>query len=121
MPAFFLGLPPLAALFRGKAARRAASDAAGRPGRPAAALAGTWPRPPAAGARVALDTDRLLAVVSQEGTTMVAPIDDASREAIRSHLYTPGELLRLDQLEPSREDLKRQGQTRLVQSKESDV
>jgi len=60
-PPFFLGLPPLAALFRGKAARRAASDAAGRPGRPAAAPAGTWPRPPAAGGRAAVDTDRLLA------------------------------------------------------------
>jgi len=71
--------------------------------------------------QVSLDTDRLFAVVWREGTTVVATIDGASREAIRSHLYTPGELLRLDQLEPSQADLKRQEQTQLVQSKESDV
>jgi predicted ATPase len=47
------------------------------------------------------ETDCLLAVVSREGATTVAPIDPASKEAIRAHLYTPGELLRMDQLEPS--------------------
>jgi predicted ATPase len=59
---------------------------------------------------VSLETDSLLAVVADQGRTLIAPIDEASREAIRSHLYTPGELLRLDQLEPDREDLRRQGQ-----------
>ena len=57
---FFLGLPPLAALFKGKAARLDA-DAARRRGQPVARLAGTWPQSAAAGERVALDTDRLLA------------------------------------------------------------
>jgi predicted ATPase len=52
--------------------------------------------------QVDLETDGLLAVVSRGGATTVAPIDQASREAIRAHLYTPGELLRMDQLEPSR-------------------
>jgi predicted ATPase len=54
--------------------------------------------------QVDLETDSLLAVVLQEGVTRVAPIDPASREAIRTHLYTPGELLRLDQLEPVDEE-----------------
>ncbi|HEX3528228.1 MAG TPA: AAA family ATPase [Thermoanaerobaculia bacterium] len=58
--------------------------------------------------QVDLETDCLLAVVSQGGVTVMAPIDQASREAIRSHLYTLGELLRMDQLEPSRESLEMQ-------------
>jgi predicted ATPase len=71
--------------------------------------------------QVSLETDRLLAVVAEEGATRVAPLDAASREAIRSHLYSPGELLRLDQLEPSREDLERQERTQLVQSWEPGI
>jgi len=67
------------------------------------------------------DSDHLLAVISHEGTTMVAPIDTASLEAIRNHLYTPGELLRLDQLEPDREDLKRQAQMKLFPGEESEA
>ena len=60
-PPFFLGLPPLAALLRGKAGRGAAADAASRPCQPVARLAGTWPNRTAAGVPMALDTDRLLA------------------------------------------------------------
>jgi predicted ATPase len=63
--------------------------------------------------QVDLDTDGLLSVVSNEGITKIAPIDEASRSAIRDHLYTPGELLRLDQLEPDNADLARQAQLRL--------
>ena len=55
-----------------------------------------------------LETDTLLAVAMQEGITKVAPIDKASLEAIRNHLYTPGELLRMDQLEPDQGDIARQ-------------
>ncbi len=55
-----------------------------------------------------LDSDVLLAVSSTEGVTKIAPIDKASLSVIRRHLYTPGELLRLDQLEPDQEDLDRQ-------------
>jgi predicted ATPase len=47
------------------------------------------------------DEDTLLAVVSEQGLTRVAELDDASRRAIRDRLYSTGELLRLDQLEPS--------------------
>lgn len=55
-----------------------------------------------------LDTDILLAVAMQDGVTQIAPIDKASRSVIRDHLYTPGELLRLNQLEPDQEDIARQ-------------
>jgi predicted ATPase len=58
--------------------------------------------------QVDLDTDTLLAVALREGVTKIAPIDKASLSVIRRHLYTPGELLRLDQLEPDQEDLARQ-------------
>lgn len=70
--------------------------------------------------QVDLETESLLAVVSQEGTTRIAPLDDASREAIRDHLYTPGELLRLDQLEPDPKDLIRQEQMKLFDDEEED-
>jgi predicted ATPase len=48
--------------------------------------------------------DTLLAVQSESGTTRVGEIDEASKQAIKDHLYTPGELLRMDQLAPRRRD-----------------
>ncbi len=60
-----------------------------------------------------LPPDRLLAAVSREGTTSIAPIDEASRKAIQSHLYTAGELLRMYQLEPDAKDIQKQKQWRL--------
>lgn len=57
-----------------------------------------------------LPADGLLAVVSIDGTTRIAPVDSASTEAIREHLYTPGELLRMNQLEPDARDVERQEQ-----------
>lgn len=45
-----------------------------------------------------LDTVCLLAVQFEGGETKIGPIDAASREAVRRHLATPGELLRMDQL-----------------------
>ena len=62
---------------------------------------------------VDLETDNVLAVVSEEGRTRIAPMDQASKKAIKDHLYSPGELLRLDQLEPDPEDLVRQEQLSL--------
>jgi predicted ATPase len=47
-----------------------------------------------------LDTDALLAVVADEGTTTIGPLDEAGRSALRDRLYTAGELLRLNQLAP---------------------
>jgi hypothetical protein len=34
---------------------------------------------------------------------MIAPLDEAGRTAIRDRLYTTGELLRLNQIEPDEE------------------
>lgn len=56
------------------------------------------------------DSDGLLAVQSRLGTTEVGPVDGASHKAIRDHLYTPGELLRMDQLVPDEQDIKQQEQ-----------
>jgi predicted ATPase len=63
--------------------------------------------------QVDLETDTVLAVVAEEGRTRIAPMDPASKQAIKDHLYSPGELLRLDQLEPDPDDLARQEQLAL--------
>jgi predicted ATPase len=47
-----------------------------------------------------IEAELLLAVHAEKGTTQIAPVDEASREAVHNGLYTPGELLRLDQLRP---------------------
>lgn len=44
--------------------------------------------------------DTLLSVVSEKGETRMAPLDAASRDAMRKHLFSAGELLRLNQLQP---------------------
>jgi predicted ATPase len=51
-----------------------------------------------------IDTDSVLAVSCEGGTTRIAPPDEAGRTALRDRLYTAGELLRLDQLVPEKED-----------------
>jgi len=58
--------------------------------------------------KMELDEGGVLAVETQKGETQIAPIDEASRTAVRDHLYSVGELLRMDQLEPDRGDLVRQ-------------
>lgn len=45
-----------------------------------------------------IQPDDLLSVEMKNGSTMLAPIDKTSKEALRQKLYTPGELLRLNQL-----------------------
>ena len=47
-----------------------------------------------------IDTGSILAVVAEDGTTKIGPLDEAGRSALREHLYTAGELLRLNQLSP---------------------
>lgn len=59
------------------------------------------------------EVDKLLAVQATQGRTEIGPMDSASRKAIREHLYTAGELLRMDQLTVDREDLQRQQQMTL--------
>lgn len=65
---------------------------------------------------VDLETDGLLVVESRDGNTRMGPVDPPSVEAVRRHLYTPGELLRLDQLQPDELDLRRQEQLELFAS-----
>ena len=47
-----------------------------------------------------LDPESILAVKVHDGITVIADIDEAGRSAVRDRLYTTGELLRIDQLQP---------------------
>jgi predicted ATPase len=47
-----------------------------------------------------LDAGSILAVHAEGGSTHIAPLDQAGRAALLNRLYTPGELLRMDQLRP---------------------
>jgi predicted ATPase len=47
-----------------------------------------------------LSIESILAVVARDGATLIAPIDEVGRKALHDHLYTAGELLRLNQLLP---------------------
>jgi predicted ATPase len=57
-----------------------------------------------------LSADALLAVVSEGGETRIAPLDEAARMAMRDHLFSAGELLRLNQLAPDRQALAAQAE-----------
>ena len=46
------------------------------------------------------DPESILAVEVRNGITVIADIDEVGRSAVRDRLYTTGELLRLDQLQP---------------------
>lgn len=48
----------------------------------------------------AIPTDAILAVDNEEGVTKIAPIDEAGRSVMKDKLFTPGELLRQNQLTP---------------------
>jgi predicted ATPase len=45
-----------------------------------------------------LDDRQIRVVTMEHGRTSIAPLSSASRKAIREHLYTPGELLRSNEL-----------------------
>jgi len=60
-----------------------------------------------------IPADALIAVVADSGVSKLAPIDSASREMLRQRLYTAGELLRLDQLEPDADALNELGNRQL--------
>ncbi len=47
-----------------------------------------------------IDIESILAVEAHDGTTAIAPVDNACRSVIKDRLFTAGELLRLDQLQP---------------------
>ena len=63
--------------------------------------------------------DQMLAVVSEGGETRIAPLDEASKSVMRDHLFSAGELLRLNQLAPDRAFLDAQRQTDLFGSPSS--
>ena len=47
-----------------------------------------------------LDVDSILAVEAHDGNTVIAPVDEASRSVVQDRLFTAGELLRSNQLQP---------------------
>ena len=47
-----------------------------------------------------LDPGSILAVEARDGTTIIAGVDEVGGSVLRDRLYTTGELLRLDQLQP---------------------
>ena len=49
--------------------------------------------------------ENILAVINRGGETRIGPLDKAGKTAIRDRLYTAGELLRLNQMEPDEEYL----------------
>lgn len=53
-------------------------------------------------------SDDLLVAQSRQGTTTIGPVDPASLAAIQNHLFSPGDLLRMDQLQPADAELSQQ-------------
>ena len=47
-----------------------------------------------------LDVNSILAVEAHDGDTVIAPVDEASRSVVQDRLFTIGELLRSNQLQP---------------------
>ena len=53
--------------------------------------------------RDTIPLEAIVAVVSEDGDTRLASLDEAGRSMLREHLFTAGELLRIDQLVPDPE------------------
>ena len=47
-----------------------------------------------------ISADSIIAVVVEHGESRIGPLDEVGRLALREHLYTAGELLRMNQLDP---------------------
>ena len=47
-----------------------------------------------------IDVESILAVKADDGNTVIAPVDDASKSVVQDRLFTVGELLRSNQLQP---------------------
>ena len=47
-----------------------------------------------------LDVESILAAEAHNGNTVIAPVDEASRSVVQDRLFTAGELLRSNQLQP---------------------
>jgi predicted ATPase len=48
-----------------------------------------------------IEPESILAVRYENGCTRIGPVDQAGQSVLKRHLYTPGELLRMDQLMPA--------------------
>ncbi|MBI2395732.1 MAG: AAA family ATPase [Deltaproteobacteria bacterium] len=66
-----------------------------------------------------LSADQLLAVSAESGRTDVGPLDEPARDALRDQLYTAGELLRLNQLQPDQHATARSSQLGLFDGGEA--
>lgn len=60
-----------------------------------------------------ISDEDIIAVEMRNGETLIAPVDVAGRSAIREKLYTAGELLRMNQLNPDEEQIKRMAEPEL--------
>ncbi|MGH9112778.1 MAG: AAA family ATPase [Acidimicrobiales bacterium] len=65
-----------------------------------------------------LDDEALLAVAAYDGVTTIGPVNQLGRQALRDRLFTAGELLRMNQLEPGHDarDASRSSQLKLFTS-----
>jgi predicted ATPase len=57
-----------------------------------------------------LKDEQIRIVAMRHGATLIAPLAVSSRDAIRKRLYTPGELLRSDELSPDIEEARKMSQ-----------
>lgn len=48
--------------------------------------------------------ESIIAVAADHGTTLLGPVDEVARSALRDRLFTAGEFLRMDQLGPTKPD-----------------
>ncbi|WP_303831304.1 AAA family ATPase [Asticcacaulis taihuensis] len=55
---------------------------------------------------MSIDSENILAIAETKGNTQIASIDEASRDMLKEHLFSPGELLRLDQLRPDKKRIR---------------
>jgi len=65
-----------------------------------------------------IPTESILAVDNQDGLTRIGPLDEAGRAMLRERLFTPGELLRQNQLAPDEKtisDVRRERQLNLFE------
>lgn len=54
------------------------------------------------------DIDSMIVVQSNQGISDIGPVDPASLQSLREHLYSAGDLLRMDQLQPDQSQLELQ-------------
>lgn len=57
---------------------------------------------------MSIDPNSILSVASEGGETKIAPLDKASYDVLRSHLFSAGELMRQNQLAPDQDTLAQQ-------------